>query len=787
MEQSLQKQLDQIRTGLQVMMNPKNTPPAPVEIANPVYYWVNDIYDAFAIVEASGLGKFYKVEYSWDADGKLSFGDPVEVEKDWKPVGTVKCLWTIGDESPLTPLLRSAEDGQDLEDVLVGFGGSVKALPTGEVEGCLVRFSNEHDTDLQGDFFAKDTDYGDHKEIDIMYHHGQDPKLGSRVIGKGILTTDDVGVWIKGQLFLRDKYEKAVLKLAQMGKLGWSAGTAEHLFKSVRVGKANKITCFRLGLDATMATMPIEPRNGVVSIKSFSIPAEELTEAAVSASAKAVPPPTSPGGGGLSMKKEENEMTPEEIAKMIADGIAANEAANAKKAADQAAIDKLVEEKVAAGMKEKEAEFLKSHRLPFGMPAVTHLAENGKFDSLEPKDMAVLVGILNAAKAANLSSGPSDAALKCLAIRLEEDKSDYGEFGRRAMKSAGIKADELNNTAQSGYGSDWIGAAYSQAIWEAIRVGDVVLQKLMPYAMEIPQGYSSDTIPLEGADPTFYKVAETTADDDTTLSPATSITSSKMGTEKKQITIAKMGARTMYSGEMEEDSLVMFASQLRRQMELAGIEQLVHAIIDGDITTTGSTNINDIGNGSAQTATNLYLLFNGFRKSALVTTTANSRSASGGLTVDDYLETAKLMGAAGINALDVTKVGFLIDANAYWKTIALPEVKTRDVSAAPTIENGRLTGLWGYSLDKSAFMHYKSAARKANTAGKVDQTTPANNTTGAILAVRWDQWKLAWKRRMTMEVTRIPRADASEIVALMRVGLGQRDTEASAITYNVGV
>jgi hypothetical protein len=38
-----------------------------------------------------------------------------------------------------------------------------------------------------------------------------------------------------------------------------------------------------------------------------------------------------------------------------------------------------------------------------------------------------------------------------------------------------------------------------------------------------------------------------------------------------------------------------------------------------------------------------------------------------------------------------------------------------------------------------------------------------------------------------METTRFANSDSNEIVAMMRVGLIQRDTEAAAITYNVGV
>jgi len=38
-----------------------------------------------------------------------------------------------------------------------------------------------------------------------------------------------------------------------------------------------------------------------------------------------------------------------------------------------------------------------------------------------------------------------------------------------------------------------------------------------------------------------------------------------------------------------------------------------------------------------------------------------------------------------------------------------------------------------------------------------------------------------------METERTARSDSNEIVALMTVGLAQRDTEASAISYNITV
>jgi hypothetical protein len=381
--------------------------------------------------------------------------------------------------------------------------------------------------------------------------------------------------------------------------------------------------------------------------------------------------------------------------------------------------------------------------------------------------------------------GVSEYALKALAIKLGEDKTRVGHMGMKALmhgSKGAYKADEIMQQDLSSYGDEWVGVAYSQALWEAIRTGTFVAAKLP--SIEVPAGHEYITIPLESGDPTYYKVAEA---EDTAASgwPNATITSSQMGTGNVSLTLAKMGARVLWSGEMEEDSLIPFIAQLRNQLQVAGQEQFEHAIIDGDTATTASTNINDIA-GTGTLSTDVFLLFNGFRKSPLVTTTANARSG-GVITPEDYLETVKLMGAAGKNAADVSKVGFIVDPNVYWKSLELDEVKTRDVYVAPTIENGMLTGIYGYELYRSYQMHLKSAVRKVNTAGKVDQDTTGNNTTGSILAVRWDQWLLGYRRRMTMETTRIARADTTEIVALMRVGLIQRDTEAAAISYNLTV
>jgi hypothetical protein len=135
----------------------------------------------------------------------------------------------------------------------------------------------------------------------------------------------------------------------------------------------------------------------------------------------------------------------------------------------------------------------------------------------------------------------------------------------------------------------------------------------------------------------------------------------------------------------------------------------------------------------------------------------------------------------------VTKVAFIIPYQVHYKSLELPDVKTRDVFSGATIESGRLTGIYGYPIHVSYHMHKAQASRLANTAGKIDLNTAGNNTTSAILAVRWDQWRFGWRRRMTLETVRIPRADTTENTAMIRFSLINRDNEASAISYTVTV
>ena len=687
----------------------------------------------------------------------------------------------------------------------------VKAVGDWELEVLALPFGGPNrGKDTDGEYFSPNTDpYLSHFKTPLVtYYHGFDPDgkpQGTPEITGAVKPETwekrSDGWWVRVLLDKASAYARRQWEAAKEGIARASSGSITHLVRKANDGEILKWPIGELSIFDTGGNR--QPAN------SFAVAMPVMKSMYELAGIEF--PDIQPGEGepevnakGVSAQRAETEqadnpvtnqrlgvetMEENDVKTLVADGIAEalkadREAREAQETAEKAEMEK-IEAAKAEAVKEAKEEWAKSNRLSSNQeaPYIAKFSETWKYDNLDAADQAMLVGILGSV-ANDVHIKPSENALKALALKLADDKSRVGVMGQQAMKAAGIaaKGDEVMQQDLTSYGDEWVGVAYSQALWDAIRIGTFVAEKLP--SIEIPQGFESIYLPIESADPTYYKVAETTDHNATTKFPDATVTASQMGTGRVQMTLAKMGARVAWSGELEEDSLIPFVSQLRKQLQVAGAEALEHVIIDGDVATGASSNINCIT--STPAGTEVWMLFDGFRVSPLDTTTTNGR-AGGVITPSDFLETLKLMGTAGINALDVAKCAFICDVNTHWKVSELPEVLTRDVFTQATLENGLLKSIFGYPVYGSPNMHKVSSNRKVNSTGGYDTETSTNNAYGALLAVRWDQWLLGYRRRMTLETTRYPRSDSSEIVALMRLGMVQRDTEASAISFGLTV
>jgi phage head maturation protease len=109
---------------------------------------------------------------------------------------------------------------------LINFGSTIKNLGGGKIGGHLVLFGSTNALDLDGEYFAADTNFdiedGDRRSG--YYDHGLDLELGNMKIGTGTLKKDSKGVWLEAQLDTRKAYVEDVLKLVDAGAVGFSSG-----------------------------------------------------------------------------------------------------------------------------------------------------------------------------------------------------------------------------------------------------------------------------------------------------------------------------------------------------------------------------------------------------------------------------------------------------------------------------------------------------------------------------------------------------------------------------------
>lgn len=608
---------------------------------------------------------------------------------------------------------------------------------------------------------------------------------------------DERGVWVERVLNRRHKY---VQWLAELIKAGLVGNSSEADPARVVKGSNGEIKRWPILRD-TLTVSPMEPRmltqNAVAALKALGypdLPAAPETDTTGAASPVAVEPSGAVVPSASQKTTEIIDMDEQALLDLLDKRDAAKAAAAKVEAERVAQENERIEAAVKAAEEKMRKQMAPLGRLPLGgeVPHQARFGDTRKYDGLSTADLAFMIAMLG-----QRGRGASNGALKALGIKTAEDQTEVGERGREALKAIGLepdalksaaKADELDYTTQAGYGDEFVPTIWSASTWELVRAQRAIVGKLPSRGFTGPG--DTFTLPVEGADPTFYRIGESTDINATTRRPNASIGDSKVATANQSLTFKKVGARVLYSGEMEEDSIIPWVSEVREKTTKAFGESMEHVVIDGDTETGATTNINHIGGTPTSTGTqqDLFLAVNGFRKLALVTNTANSYDANNTLVDTLFLEVAKLLGTAGLNA-DPQKADFIVDANVFWAVQQIASVKTRDVFLQATLENGMFSGIWGYKVHPSWFMHWRSSTnpRKANTAGKVDLTSQANNTRGAILMVRWDQWLLAYKRNMTMKLQDIPDSDAQQLIVTARIGMVYRDNEASAIAYDVAV
>ena len=375
-------------------------------------------------------------------------------------------------------------------------------------------------------------------------------------------------------------------------------------------------------------------------------------------------------------------------------------------------------------------------------------------------------------------SGPEDvgdvvdAGGKVLAKQVKFS-DNVSAKGLTQLLEIGAKSNEVIYSTQASYGDEWVPTLMSAMLWRTVRLNAAVLGTLDQFDMP-SQPYDW---PTESADPTFYKVAETTDESQLVLG-ATPTSDSKIGTAKVTFSAGKLGALSYWSEEQVEDSILNVQGAFRDQYGVAFAQAIEELLISGD-ETTSSGNISDYGNGAISTAWRL-LTLDGLRHQALAVTTTDARDA-GSLTVEDFNATRILMGTRGVFGADPNQLVLITDIPTALKFEDLSEVMTVDkYGPQATILTGELGRIKGVPVIRSQMYGLTDASGYINNSA-------GSNTKGSFMLVNRAGVRVGWRRRPRIFVGQVPFSDAWYIMASARLDIQFKEAGMVGLSYNITV
>lgn len=155
---------------------------------------------------------------------------------------------------------------------------AVKFVARDEIKGYTFLWGNDKLTDLEVEYFTKNTNFWDgvmgKNTRPLTWDHAQDPTFkASPVVGQIVdFGDDEIGRWYVAKLERSHQYNKAISQLIKDGRLGTSSDSAPQYVERVKTGKATWLKTWAWFASALTDT-PAEPRmiGSVEILKSLGV------------------------------------------------------------------------------------------------------------------------------------------------------------------------------------------------------------------------------------------------------------------------------------------------------------------------------------------------------------------------------------------------------------------------------------------------------------------------------------------------------------------------------------
>lgn len=316
------------------------------------------------------------------------------------------------------------------------------------------------------------------------------------------------------------------------------------------------------------------------------------------------------------------------------------------------------------------------------------------------------------------------------------------------------------NITTSGQGGSWVPTEFSADLIELMRL-ELKVGSIFP---KITMPTNPYTLPIGTSDMTVYHVAEPS----TEATEAGRITASTPGTGALTMSAEKCAGRTVYTEEVNEDSIIPVISYIKENMARKMADAWENILINGDVRTVGNIDID------VTAATDKKTTQNGLRRRGIDNSFTVALST---FSLANIRSMRKSMGKWGVNTKDL----MFVTGPAGWNAmIGLDEVTTVEkYGAGATVLTGELGRLDGIPIVVSEHIR-----EDLSTTGRYDATTTDNTT---LLLVNTRRWMQGERRKMTLKTFDDIQNDQTVLVTTMRQAFISLETSANQNGRNVVV
>lgn len=330
---------------------------------------------------------------------------------------------------------------------------------------------------------------------------------------------------------------------------------------------------------------------------------------------------------------------------------------------------------------------------------------------------------------------------------------------------ANLKAAMDSTTA--GQGDELVDTQEARALWDDVNLETAV----SPLFNTVQMPSNPFRIPLQLGDVNWYPGTENTA-----------ATATALATARQTLTAHELVAEVPWSYDLDEDAVIAMMDELRRSLLRNAHQVIDDVILNADTTTANNINA-DGGNIAPGTAgSGHYLIgFDGLLHLPLVDNTAMGNNHNAAVSADMFNEIRGKLGKYGARP---SELAYITDVNTFIKSLGIDSFRTLDkLGPHATLLTGQLAAVEGIPVIVSEQM------RTADADGKITGGGSAN-TKGRLLIVNRSQWRVGFKRELTIETVRDAQKRQNIMVVSFRIALQERSgARASAghtaLQYNI--